>query len=293
VDIADILAAPEVLGRPAVLDGAMGTELAARGVEAGAVACVEHPEAVLEVHRAYVEAGADAILTNTFSMTRLYAQTHGIAHDPAVLNRQGALLARQAAAGRPVLGDMSSTGRMLEPLGECTEAQCVGAFREQAGWLAEAGCDALIIETMSDLREARCALRGALEAGLPVVVSMTLMTHANGGRTMMGDNAADCAAALEAEGASAFGLNCGQIGPLEVAAVVETLRGATRLPLVVQPNAGKPELAGGRTVFRLSAADFAAGLMRCVAAGAAVVGGCCGTTPEHIRALGAAVRREG
>ena len=283
--IHEFLHAPEALGRPALIDGAMGTQLSARGVEAGGVSCLAHPDAVLAVHRAYVDAGADALITNTLTMNRVYLESHGIDLDLVEVNRAGARLARGAAGDRVGLGDLSSTGQMLEPLGTYTEAQFEAAFREQAVLLADAGVDALIIETMTDLRETRCALRGCLSTGLPTIASISLMNLHDGGRTMMGDRATECAATLESDGAAAFGLNCGDLDPVELAEAASRVREHTKLPLVTQPNAGKPRLVRGEAVFDLGPEDFADGVLRCAVAGASVVGGCCGTSPDHIRAV--------
>jgi len=181
---------------------------------------------------------------------------------------------------------MCSTGQLLEPYGDYTEAHFLETFREQAGILAEAGVDGLIIETMTDLREAVCALRACKEtAALPVLVSMAFTTDMNGGRTVMGNSAEECARALAEAGADAVGANCGSLDPRETAAVVALLSKATTLPILAQPNAGKPRLVQGRTVFDMPPEVFAAGMAECIAAGARILGGCCGTTRDHIRAL--------
>jgi 5-methyltetrahydrofolate--homocysteine methyltransferase len=274
-----------------LLDGAMGTQLAQAGCDMGGQGSLSHPEAVLAVHRHYVESGADLIITNTFTMNRVNVETHGVGVDIKEVNLAGVRLARTAAGtGRYVLGDMGSTGKMLKPHGDLTEESAYAAFKEQASILVEGGVDGLIVETMFDLREALCALRACREAGdLPVIVSMTFNTIKNGGRTVMGDTARDCAAALTTAGASAIGANCGNIDPAEMAQVVSWMREATSLPLVAQPNAGRPRMVGGATVFDMSPADFASGARACVQAGAHLVGGCCGTSPAHIKALYSAI----
>jgi 5-methyltetrahydrofolate--homocysteine methyltransferase len=225
-------------------------------------------------------------------MNRIFAETHGVAGDLAAINRAGVRLARQAATGRVVLGDMSSTGQLLEPYGGYSEAQFEDAFREQAVWLAEAGVDGFIIETITDLREGRCALRACAGLGPPAVLSMALANLNDGGRTMMGDRVGDCAATAEADGAAAFGLNCGDLEPAEMARTVAAARNRTRLSIIAQPNAGRPRLVSDKTVFDLGPDGFAAGGRLCAEADAAVVGGCCGTTPDHIRALAQALRRD-
>ncbi|MHC4061764.1 MAG: homocysteine S-methyltransferase family protein, partial [Planctomycetota bacterium] len=180
----------------------------------------------------------------------------------------------------------SSTGQLLEPYGSYKESQFYDAFIEQAKVLAEAGVDGFIIETMFDLREALCALRACKENfQLPVIVSIAFATEERGGRTMMGNSAEDCAVQLTEAGADAIGANCGSIDPAQMAAVVSVIKPATKLPVLAQPNAGKPKLVGDRTVFEMAPAAFAAGIRKCLNAGARLVGGCCGTTPEHIRAV--------
>jgi len=270
-----------------VLDGAMGTELDKRGLMARGSNNLDTPEAVLEVHRSYAACGCDALTTNTLTMNRIYIETHQVGVSVQDVNRAGVELARRAVqAGQYVLGDMSSTGQLLEPYGAFTEEQFYRTFREQAEVLAAAGVDGFIIETMFDLREALCALRACKDGfSLPVLVSMAFQTDRNGGRTMMGDAAGQCARQLTEAGADAVGANCGQLEPLQMASVVALLKSATKLPILAQPNAGMPRLVDGKTVFDMAPARFAEGIGRCIDAGARLVGGCCGTTPEHIAAI--------
>jgi 5-methyltetrahydrofolate--homocysteine methyltransferase len=284
VNLKDLLRGP----RPLLLDGAMGTQLSARGLVPGGDQNLLHPEAVRGIHAAYLEAGARGLITNTLTVNRIYLDSHGVAGDVARINQAGARHAREAAAGRGafVLGDLSSTGQLLEPYGDWTEAQFTAAYAEQARILAEAGVDGFIVETMIDLREAVCALRGCREAsGLPVLVTLSFQTLGNGGRTAMGSAAADCAATLEREGAAAIGANCGDLDPFETAELLGLFRPATGLPLVAQPNAGKPRLVDGEARFDMEPGRFAEGVARCVERGALVVGGCCGTSPAHIAAV--------
>jgi 5-methyltetrahydrofolate--homocysteine methyltransferase len=220
-------------------------------------------------------------------MNRIFIESHGLGVDPAEVNAAGIRLARQAAGRKGyVLGDLSATGKLLEPYGECSEHELYQTYREQAGFLADAGADGFIIETMLDLREALCALRGCRAAAdLPVMVSMSFSTVEKGGRTIMGNSAEDCARELTQAGAFAVGANCGDLDPAQTAVVVSLLHAATSLPVLAQPNAGKPRLAEGRTVFDMPPADFALGIAECLRAGANLVGGCCGTTPEHMKAV--------
>jgi methionine synthase I (cobalamin-dependent) len=270
-----------------LLDGAMGTELDKRGLMACGRTNLDAPEAVLAIHEQYFQCGCRAVTTNTLTMNRIYIETHNVGVSVRDVNKAGAELARQAAgADRYVLGDMSSTGQLLEPYGTYKESQFYGAFREQAEVLAESGVDGFIIETMFDLREAACAVRACKDnLPLPVLVSMAFTTEEKGGRTMMGDTAEQCARSLTDAGADAVGANCGDLVPSQMAVVVSLLKSATSLPVLAQPNAGRPKLVGSETVFEMAPALFAEGIAECVRAGARLVGGCCGTTPAHIRAV--------
>ncbi|KKK58647.1 hypothetical protein LCGC14_3042340, partial [marine sediment metagenome] len=236
------------------------------------------PEAVLEIHREYCQAGCNGLTTNTLTMNRIYIETHNVGVNVCEVNKAGTELARQAASeGQYVLGDISSTGQLLEPYGSYKESQFYDSFAEQAEILAESGVDGFIVETMFDLNEALCALRACKgDFSLPVIVSMAFQTEANGGRTIMGNSAEDCARRLGDAGADVIGANCGDLDPEQM---------STSLPILTQPNAGKPKLIGDKTIFEMRPEPFAAGMDKCIEAGASLVGGCCGTTPEHIRAL--------
>lgn len=267
-----------------LLDGGMGTQLDERGAPMGGQTCLSHPEVVLAVHQAYVAAGADFLITNTLTMNREYIESHGLDVDVRAVNLAGARLARQAATGgQYVLGDISSTGKMLAPLGDLTEEAAFAAFKEQAEILAEGGVDGFIIETMFDLNETLIAVRACKAAtDLPVIASMTFETTNKGGRTIMGNAAADSARQLAEAGADVIGANCGSLSPLEMAEIVKTMVEATDRPVAVQPNAGKPRLEGDQTVFDMSPEAFAEGIAACLENGASIVGGCCGTSPAHI-----------
>lgn len=273
--------------KPIFLDGAMGTQLGQMGLEMGGQNNVTNPQAVLDIHRRYVAAGADLLITNTLTMNRINIESHKVGVDVREVNLAGARLAREAAGpAQYVLGDMSSTGRMLKPYGPLPEEDAFATFKEHATILEEGGVDGFIVETMFDLREALCALRAVKEASsLPVIVSITFNTVDKGGRTVMGNAAAECAQALTEAGATAVGANCGSIDPSEMAQVVALMADATSLPLIAQPNAGKGRLVDKSLVFDMTPAAFAAGVKECVAAGARLVGGCCGTSPEHVAAM--------
>jgi 5-methyltetrahydrofolate--homocysteine methyltransferase len=270
-----------------LLDGAMGTQLDTQGLMGRGRVNLDAPQAVVEIHRAYLQGGCDAVITNTLTMNRIYIETHGVDVSVREVNQAGVRLAREAAGHDCcVLGDMSSTGQLLEPYGAYKESQFEEAFREQARVLAEAGVDGFITETMFDLREALCALQACKAVcGLPVIVSIAFQTEKNGGRTMMGDTAEQCVRQLADAGADAVGANCGDLDPLQMSRVVALLRAATDLPIAAQPNAGRPQLIGDKTVFDMEPEPFAEGIAVCIREGARIVGGCCGTTPAHIEAI--------
>jgi 5-methyltetrahydrofolate--homocysteine methyltransferase len=275
-----------------LLDGAMGTQLDKRGLMGRGRNNIDAPEAMLQIHQEYARCGCDALTTNTLTMNRIYIETHNVGVSVRDVNRAGAELTRQAAGDNQyVLGDISSTGQLLEPYGTYKESQFYDAFKEQAEILAEAGVDGFIIETMFDLREALCALRACKDnIGLAVIVSIAFATETRGARTIMGNSAEQCAKRLTDAGADVIGTNCGELDPAQMSAVVSLLRSATILPILAQPNAGKPRLVGDKTVFEMAPGPFAAGIHQCLQAGVRLVGGCCGTTPEHIRAVAELLR---
>ncbi len=270
-----------------LLDGAMGTQLDKRGLMSRGRNNLDSHEAVLEIHREYFQAGCNAITTNTLTMNRIYIETHNVGVDVREVNKAGAELAKQAAAdSQYVLGDISSTGQLLEPYGTYKESQFYDTFTEQAEVLAESGVDGFIIETMFDLNEALCALRACKDNfSLPVIVSIAFKTEADGARTIMGNSAEDCAKFLTDAGADVIGANCGDLDPVQMSVVVSLLKSATTLPILAQPNAGKPKLIDYKTIFEMAPEQFAVDMEKCISAGATLVGGCCGTTPEHIQAL--------
>lgn len=270
-----------------LLDGAMGTELGKHGLASQSHNNLTNPEVVLEIHREYAQCGCHILTTNTLTMNRIYIETHHLNIGVKEVNQAGVELARQAAGeNQYVLGDISSTGQFLEPCGIYKESEFYDAFKEQAGILAEARVDGFIIETIFDLQEALCALRACKDNfSLPVIVSMAFSTETKGGRTIMGNTAVECATKLTDTGADVIGVNCGDLDPSQMAMVVSLLKSATSLPILAQPNAGKPKLVNNQTVFDMGPKDFVAGIAKCLHAGAHLVGGCCGTSPEHIRTL--------
>lgn len=287
-----------------VADGAMGTMLQDAGLPIGGAPeawLLENPEAVQGVHQAYLDAGADLILSCTFGGTRARLKQARLADRVAEVNRRAVEIARAAvaAAGRAayVGGDIGPLGEFLAPLGTLTYEQAVEIFAEQASALVEAGVDVLYIETMADLTEALAALAGAQQAAqqapagrehIPIFVTMSFDSH---GRTNMGVRPEDAAEQLQARGATAFGANCGLTLEMTEDAVAKMHETAPRAYLIAKPNAGLPHMVGDEVIYDATAADMAAYARRFVELGARVVGGCCGSTPAHIQAIAAAVGR--
>jgi 5-methyltetrahydrofolate--homocysteine methyltransferase len=278
-------------GGPVVTDGALGTELQARGLTAGELPDswnFSHPDLVEQVIRAYVEAGSQVVLTVTFRSNRITLAEHGLAGRVADLNRAGVEIARRAAAGRArVFGSIGPCGKLLVS-GEVSPEDVSAAFFEQALAMAEAGADAIVVETMSDLEEAKLATGAAARTGLPVVACMVFDSGRNKDRTMMGNTPEQAARELATAGADVVGANCGQ-GIAGYVPICRRLREATDRPLWIKANAGLPELSGGRTVYPTNPAEFASHVPALVQAGAGFIGGCCGTNPDFIRAIVARV----
>jgi len=271
--------------RITLLDGAMGTQLDILGLMGRGTCNLDAPEAVLKIHREYAQCGCHLLTTNTLTMNRIYIETHNVGVSVQQVNRAGADLAKQAAGDALcVLGDISSTGQLLEPYGTYKESAFYDTFKEQAGILAKAGVDGFIVETMIDLREAVCAVHACKENfKSPVIASIAFFTETKGARTVMGNSAQDCVKFFSEAGADVIGANCGSIDPEQMAVVVSLIHSMTDLPIIAQPNAGKPALVDDKAAFDMSPEAFAEGIIKCVNAGALLVGGCCGTSPEHIR----------
>jgi methionine synthase I (cobalamin-dependent) len=275
-----------------VADGGWSTQLWQRGVPMDSLpelANVIHPEIVLGLGRAYVQAGSRFITTNTFAANRYAIERRGAPATVAQLNEAGARLARQAVEGSEALvaGSIGPSGKILV-VHEATEAELAIVFEEHAQALAAGGVDVIVLETFSELAEIMVALRAAQSTGLPVIASMSFDSGPQRTRTIMGAAAEECAAALEEAGAAVIGCNCGS-GAAHVLPAVVALRGATRMPLWVKPNAGLPDLEDGRPVYRQTPEDFAQTVPTLIEAGANIIGGCCGTGPEHIRRVAAIV----
>ncbi|MBN2029822.1 homocysteine S-methyltransferase family protein [bacterium] len=265
----------------------MGTQLEHLGSEMGGQSNLSHPEHVLKIHQHYAECGCDMLITNTLTMNRIFIEIHKMDIDVREVNLIGVQLAKQAAnPDQYILGNISSTGVMLEPYGDLPESKARQAFAEQAALLQEGGVDGFIIETMMDLKEALSALRACKEvSSLPVMVSMAFSTPEKGGRTIMGNSARECATALTESGAQAIGANCGDIDPFQMAKIVSIMHIETRQPIIAQPNAGRPKWFNSRTTFDMDPARFSEGIAACIQNGAKLIGGCCGTSPDHISAV--------
>lgn len=269
-----------------LFDGAMGTMLQQAGLLAGD--CPElwnlsKPEIVREIHRAYVLSGADVIETNTFGANRLKLSEYGLADKVSLINT-AAVAAVRKAAGRyiKIAGSVGPTGKFIAPLGNVSFDAAYAVFFEQITALDEAGVDFILIETMTDIQEVRAALLAAKAASKKPVICQ--MSFGEDGRTVTGTDPRTAAIVLAAMGADIVGANC-SLGPAHLIEVVETMAAAVNCPVIVQPNAGMPELVNGKTVFPLSPQDMALSAIRLVEAGASYIGGCCGTTPAHIKAM--------
>ena len=278
--------------RVVLLDGGLGSVLIAAGLEAGRAPewwNLEHPERIEALHRAYVDAGSDIVHANTFGANPLRLAAAGLAGRCREINVAAVGIARRGCRGAGlVAGDVGPTGHMLPPLGTATVEQLRQAFREQAEALAEAGVDLLSIETMSDLREALAAVEAARATSLAVHASMTFERRRRGVFTIMGDALVPSLTALAEAGADAVGCNCSVTSP-EMVTMVREAAPFVRVPLTAQPNAGQPHMTPAGVVYDASSEAFARDAVAMVEAGAAMVGGCCGTTPEFIRRARAAL----
>jgi len=281
--------------RVLLFDGGMGSMLIEAGLSDGEAPeswNLERPDALLRIHEAYIEAGADVIQTNTFGATgiKLASSSRGDPPGTAEVNIAAVRLARRAIeesgrAGVMVAGEIGPTGRFFPPMGDLTAGAARAAFAEQARALVEGGDDLILVETMYDLREAVEAVAAAKEAGpVPVVCEMTMERKKRGFFTLMGDTPAGAAEALARAGADMTGANCSISSPDMVDLAAEFLE-ASPAPHIFQPNAGSPGIVDGKAVYGQGPDEFASDMERVVRAGARAVGGCCGTTPLFIAAL--------
>jgi 5-methyltetrahydrofolate--homocysteine methyltransferase len=273
-------------------DGAAGTMLMSAGLPAGTPPDfwnIEKPEAIIQLHKAYIAAGSSIILTNTFGANRIKLERAGLSGRVREINYAGAGLAREAAGDRAfVAGDIGPTGELMEPLGPLTFEVAVAAFADQAQALVEGGVDALWIETMDDLEEARAAVTGVRQVtDLPLFCTLSFGRK---GRTMMGVSPKQAAETLFPLGLTAMGANCGE--GLEVVSAVLSQMAAVLpgVPLIAKPNAGLPKMVGGETIYDTGPAEFADRAIEFTTQGAQILGACCGSNPDFIKAMAAKIK---
>jgi len=281
--------------RPLICDGAMGTQLFLAGLLPGACGeawNVHHADRIQAVHRAYLDAGCDMVTTNTFGASRASLSRHGLDAETGAINRAAAELARKVAGDDViVLGDIGPLGQFLEPLGELTPEEAQEYFLQQAQTLHDGGADGLIIETMADADEMAAAVAGGREAAdWPVIATYAFEGNL---RTIMGVSVESAIMAAIDAGADVVGANCGTGLDLDgYARLAEKLVAAAgNVPVILQPNAGNPELCHGSTHYTATPSDMAALVEKLIDAGVRIIGGCCGTTPAHIEAMAGAVRK--
>lgn len=272
------------LSRPVFLDGATGTELIKRGMPSGV--CPElwvfdNPDSIIQIQKAYRKAGSDIVYVPTFGGNSLKLDEFGLKDRLYELNKGLCQLSREAVGDGMVFGDLAPTGELIEPFGPLKFDRCVEIYREQAEALLDGGVDGFVIETMMDIQEARAALLGIREVApdYPVMVSMTYESE---GRTLTGTDPLTALITLQSLGADAVGCNC-SAGPEKMVEWVAAMKPCATVPLLAKPNAGQPKLIAGKTVFDMPPEEYAGNFISLINAGANLIGGCCGSTPEHIK----------
>jgi 5-methyltetrahydrofolate--homocysteine methyltransferase len=275
--------------RPLFFDGAMGTMLMKAGqgsLKTPILLNQDEPDLVIDIHRQYYAAGADVVITNTFGGSPLKLAADGLEQQLVDLNRQAVKLTRQACPdGKFVAGDIGPSGKMIQPLGDVAPEEMQENFFSQAEVLIEAGVDIITIETMYSLDEALAAVQAVRKAGdILLLASMTYTRTKNGFFTVMGENISQCVSALAGAGADMMGANC-TLNSTDTIDLTKELRSETDKPLLIQPNAGKPVTSKGVTYYEQTPAEFARDAKKIRKAGADMIGGCCGTTPEFIQAV--------
>lgn len=274
-------------GHPIYLDGATGSNLLKRGMPAGVCPeewILEHRAVLVGLQKEFIKAGSNMIYAPTFSANAIKLREYGLEEKIGWMNRELVAISREAADGKClVAGDLTMTGEQLSPIGTMDFEELVNIYKEQIGYLAEAGVDVLVVETMMSLQESRAALIAAKECcDLPVMVTMTFESD---GRTLYGTDAKTAAVVLESLGASAIGANC-STGPDKMAEIIRNMAEASSVPIIAKPNAGLPFLdKDGNTAYDMDSSAFAEGMVRLVEAGASILGGCCGTAPEYIERM--------
>ena len=277
-----------------VLDGATGTNLQKAGMPTGVCPeqwILDHPDVLVNLQTDYINAGSNIVYAPTFSGNRIKLEEYGLQDRLEEINTKLVELSKKAVARTGyrayVAGNLTMTGRQLYPIGKLMPEELIDVYKEQIQCLVKSGVDLLVVETMMSLAEARAALIAAKETcDLPVIISMT---YGEDGRTLYGTDPATAVVVLQSLGADAIGINC-STGPEEMIPLVEQMKQYANVPILAKPNAGMPELVDGETVYAMTPEEFAAYGRRLVEAGAGIVGGCCGTTQDHITALAQTVR---
>lgn len=276
-----------------ILDGATGSNLRAAGMPVGVCSelwAMEHPEAIQTLQRAYVDAGSRIIYAPTFSANRISLAMHGLENRVEEINSRLVALSKEAADGRAlVAGDLTTTGKILEPRGDLSYQELFDVYKEQIEVLAASGADLLVAETMLNVDETCCVLEAAQAAcDLPVMCSLTMEAD---GSLLYGGSVTDAVETLQALGAAAVGLNC-SVGPDQLESVVGAMKRVATVPVIAKPNAGMPKIdEQGQAHYSMTPEDFAASMRKLVWRGARIVGGCCGTSPEYIRCLAEVLSR--
>lgn len=273
------------------LDGATGTNLQKKGMSAGVCPekwILEHRDIMIDLQRQFVDAGSDIVYAPTFTSNRIKLAEYGLADEVEKMNRELVAISKEAVGDRAyVAGDLTMTGEQLAPIGKISFEELVEVYKEQIRYLTDAGVDLLVIETMMSLQETRAAVIAAKEVcDLAVMVTLTFESD---GRTLFGTDAVTAAVVLESLGVAAVGTNC-STGPDRMVETVRAMAQATAIPIIAKPNAGLPSLdAAGNTVYDMDAETFGQGMRELISAGASIIGGCCGTTPDYIRTAKKAV----
>ncbi|MGB9856985.1 MAG: homocysteine S-methyltransferase family protein [Dictyoglomaceae bacterium] len=283
------------LTRPLLFDGAMGTELKRRGLPFGVspeLWNLENPQVVEEIHRDYVASGAMVIETNTFGGNRLRLRRAGLEERIKEINQRAVEIALKVSQGKIlVAGSVGPLGEFIEPYGEITKAQVEEFFSEQIEILKNSGVDFILIETMISLEEAKIALKSAKKLKCRVGVTMSFEVGEGGVKTILGDDIKECIKELEKNGADFLGSNCGK-GFSDMREVAKIIRENTKLPVLIQPNAGIPEVINGKLIYPESPVSFAQFVEEMLSLGIDFIGGCCGTTPDYIREANKILKRE-
>ncbi len=282
-----------VNSRVPVLDGATGSNLQKKGMPSGVCPeqwILENPDAIIELQREYKDAGSDIVYAPTFTANRLKLSEYGLEDKLVEMNTKLVKLSREAVdretepdeATVLVAGDLTMTGQQLVPIGDLTVDELIDVYKEQAEVLVDAGVDLFVVETMMDLGETRAAVIAIRQVcDLPIMATLTFEEN---GRSMFGAEPKSTVVVLQSLDIDAIGVNC-SAGPEAMVKVVEEMREVSAIPIIAKPNAGKPEFVDGETTYRMQPDDFAKGVKKLVEAGASIVGGCCGSTPAHIKAV--------